>query len=179
MGLTFLAIFSKFEWTWYTLELLMLSFGLIVITFIDLDHRIIPDEFSLTGIVLGLIGAALNPERLFFDSFLGILIGGGFFWMIAYLYQVLRKEEGLGGGDIKLLAWLGAYLGWHGIPFIILCSSLIGTVFGLVLILRGGTMKTAIPFGPFIVGAAFLYLFVGEELGKWYLQLFLDFPIGK
>jgi len=107
------------------------------------------------------------------DAFYGFLMGGGFLWLIAYVYFVLRKEEGMGGGDIKLLAWLGAYLGWKSVPFIILSSSLLGTFAGLFLILRGGNMKTAIPFGPFIVLGAYLYLFGGNELAQWYVSLFL------
>jgi len=175
----FLGIYAKFGLTWTCLEFLILTFGLVTISFIDLDERIIPDEFSLSGIVLGLLGAALNPDRAFLDSFFGILLGGGFFWLVAYLYLLIRKEDGLGGGDIKLLAWIGAYMGWISVPFIILASSLLGTVFGLVLIARGGNLKSSLPYGPFIVVAAYLYLFVGENLALRYIDLFLDLSTVK
>jgi leader peptidase (prepilin peptidase)/N-methyltransferase len=179
MGLLYLAIFVRFGLTWTTLEYLVLTFGLVAVSFIDLDHRIIPDEFSLSGIVLGILGSVINPERTVMDSVLGVLLGGGFFWAIAYLYLLLRKQEGLGGGDIKLLAWIGAYLGWVSIPFTILASSLLGTIFGLVLIARGGNLKSSLPFGPFIVVAAYVYLFVGEDLARWYIGLFLDLSTAK
>ncbi len=179
MGVVFAAVYFRFGLTWSCLEYLVLSFGLVTVSFIDLDHRIIPDEFSLSGIVLGLLGAALSPERSFYDSIVGVLLGGGFFWAIAYLYLVIRKQDGLGGGDIKLLAWIGAYFGWVSIPFIILLSSILGTIFGLVLIVRGGSLKSSLPFGPFIVVASYVYLFAGGDLARWYVDLFLDLPTGK
>jgi len=172
MASLFMTVYSYFGLSWTCLEFLILSFGLVTITFIDLDHRIIPDVFSLTGIVLGLLGAALNPEREFLDALYGVLMGGGFFWAVAYVYLVIRKEEGLGGGDIKLLAWLGAYMGWKSIPFIILGSSLLGTAFGLAMIFKGGNLKSSLPFGPFIVIAAYLYLFAGQEIMNLYFSLF-------
>ncbi|MGE3974272.1 MAG: A24 family peptidase [Bdellovibrionales bacterium] len=173
MGFLFLLLYWHVGWSWLLLEYCILTFGLVTISFIDLDHRIIPDVFSLSGIVLGLLGAALNPEREFMDAFLGFLMGGGFLWLIAYIYFVIRKEDGMGGGDIKLLAWLGAYLGWKAIPFIILSSSLVGTVAGLILIARGGNMKSSLPFGPFIVLGAYIYIFGGDQLANWYISLFL------
>lgn len=179
MGFLFLLVFLKYGVSWTCLELLILTFGLVTVSMIDLDHRIIPDEFSLSGIVLGILGSLLNPERSAFDSIAGVLLGGGFLWLVAYLYLVLRKEDGLGGGDIKLLAWIGAYLGWISIPFTILVSSVLGSVFGLVLIVRGGSLKTSLPFGPFIVVAAYLYLFVGEDLARWYIEIFLDLSTVK
>lgn len=179
MGLVFSAVYFRFGLTWTCLEYLVLSFGLVTVSFIDLDHRIIPDEFSLSGIVLGLLGAALSPERSFSDALVGMILGGGFLWAVAYMYLVLRKQDGLGGGDIKLLAWIGAYLGWVSVPFIILVSSILGTIFGLVLIVRGGSLKSSLPFGPFIVAAAYVYLFAGSDLARWYVELFLDLPMGK
>ena len=179
MGIVFTAVFLRFGVSWTSLEYVILSFGLVTISFIDLDHRIIPDEFSLSGIVLGLMGAALSPERSFYDSLAGVLLGGGFFWAVAYLYLLIRKQDGLGGGDIKLLAWIGAYFGWVSVPFIILASSVLGTIFGLVLIARGGNLKSSLPFGPFIVVAAYVYLFAGGGIARWYVELFLDLPTGK
>ncbi len=173
MALVFGALAYRFGMSWLLVEYCVLSFGLVTISFIDFDHRIIPDSLSLSGLVLGLAGAALNPEREFFDALYGALMGGGFLWLIAYIYLVLRKEEGMGGGDIKLLAWIGAYLGWKSVPFIILSSSVFGTLVGLVLIARGGNMKSSLPFGPFIVVGAYFYLFGGKELADWYVGLFL------
>ncbi len=170
----FLAVYLKYGMSWYTLELLFFVWGLVVCSFIDLDHMILPDVFTLSGIVLGLVGAALNPERDFLGAFAGVIMGGGFLWAIAYLYYVLRKEEGMGGGDIKLLGWIGAVLGWTSIPFVIMVSSIIGSIVGLIYAYRSKTgLKSVIPFGPYLALAAILYLLGGEELGRWYIGLFL------
>ncbi|MBE8221432.1 MAG: prepilin peptidase [Bdellovibrionales bacterium] len=173
MAIMFTSIYIKFGFQWYLLELIILTFGLISISFIDLDHMIIPDVLSLGGIVVGLFGGLLNPDRSIIDAFLGILFGGGFFWLTAYLYFILKKQEGLGGGDIKLLAWIGAVLGWKAIPFIILVSSFVGLLFGgLILLISKKKLNQAIPFGPYIVVATFLYLFFGATLTSWYFNLF-------
>src|SRR6185369_15329786 len=102
-----------------------LSWGMLTASVIDLDHRILPDVMTLTGIVLGLVGALLNPERSFVDGLLGFLAGGGFLWAVAFIYSAIKKEEGMGGGDIKLLAWVGSVLGWKAVIFTILASSIV------------------------------------------------------
>lgn len=168
----FWLLFHQFHLQWLTLEYGIFVFGLVVVCFIDIDHFILPDVFTLGGTVIGLIGAALNPEREFLDAFFGILMGGGFLWLIAYLYWLYRKEEGMGGGDIKLLAWIGAVLGWKAIPFVILTSSIGGSIIGIGLMLRNrGSLKTVIPFGPYLVGGALLYLFADTDLSQWYTNL--------
>lgn len=164
--------YQGFNWT--LLEYLIFIFGLVVCTFIDFDHMILPDEFTLSGIVLGLVGAFLNPDRSFLDSFYGVLFGGGFLWLIAYVYYALTQREGMGGGDIKLLAWIGAILGWKAIPFVILLSSILGTIVGLTLSMGKKTgLKTVIPFGPYLALAALIYIFGGSGLAQWYFNLFI------
>lgn len=160
--------------SWSLLEYLIFIFGLVVCTFIDLDHMILPDEFTLSGIVIGLVGAWLNPQREFLDALFGVLMGGGFLWGMAYVYYLLTKQEGMGGGDIKLLAWIGALIGWKAIPFVIMTSAIVGSVVGLVVARkqRAG-LKTVIPFGPYLALGAILYLFGGETIALWYLDLFL------
>lgn len=160
--------------SWTLLEYLIFIFGLVVCTFIDLDHMILPDEFTLSGIVLGLVGAALNPQRDFLDSLFGVLMGGGFLWGMAYVYYLLTKQEGMGGGDIKLLAWIGALLGWKAIPFVIMSSAIVGSVVGLIVARKQKAgLKTVIPFGPYLALGALLYIFGGETIALWYLNLFL------
>lgn len=174
MGTLFALIFLWFGWSWITLEYLIFVFGLVVVSFIDLDHMLLPDVFTLSGVVIGLIGAALNPERAFLDAFFGVLVGGGLLWAVAILYYSWRKEEGLGGGDIKLLAWIGAVLGLKSIPVVILFASLWGSFFGLALALfRGAGMRTAIPFGPYLALGALFYIFFGELAKEWYIQMVL------
>ena len=173
-GLVFALIYLKYGQSWITLEYIIFAWGLIVVSFIDLDHMILPDVFTLSGIVIGLVGAAVNPERSFVSALAGMLMGGGFLWLIAYLYLLFRKEEGMGGGDIKLLAWMGAVLGWTSIPFIILGSSIAGSIVGLVLAARSKAgLKSTIPFGPYLALAALVYMLGGEQIGLWYIGLFL------
>jgi leader peptidase (prepilin peptidase)/N-methyltransferase len=161
---------------WQLLEILILFFGLVTVSFIDLDHYILPDVFTLPGIGIGMFGSLLIPERSFFDSLLGVLMGGGILWAIAYLYLLLRKQEGMGGGDIKLLAWIGAVLGWKAIPFVIISSSLIGSVIGILFALKNKKgLQTVIPFGPYLALGAVLHVFGGQAIGLWYLELFFPF----
>jgi leader peptidase (prepilin peptidase)/N-methyltransferase len=173
-GLVFAALVWNYGLTWRTFEYLIFCWGLIVVSFIDIDYMILPDVFTLSGIVIGLVGAAMNPERDFLPALAGVLMGGGFLWLIAYLYLLLRKEEGMGGGDIKLLAWIGAVLGWQAVPFVVLASSVIGSAVGLGLAFQGKAgLKSVIPFGPYLAFAALLYLFGGSDVGLWYIGLFL------
>ena len=172
MASLFLILYWHIGLQWRLIEYAFLVFGLITITVIDFKHFLIPDILTLTGIVLGLIGAILNPERTFLDAFIGMLLGGGFFWLVSWIYFTLRNEEGLGGGDIKLLAWIGAVLGWQSIPVIIIMSSLLGLVAGVLLLpLTQRGFKTIIPYGPFLAGASFFYIFGGDQLSYPYLQI--------
>jgi leader peptidase (prepilin peptidase)/N-methyltransferase len=164
MGILFAAVFLKVGWTWTLVEYLIFVFFGVVSSFIDLDHFILPDLFTLGGIVLGLLGAVFNPEREFMSAFLGVLVGGGFLLLVAYGYYWLRGEEGMGGGDIKLLGWIGAVFGWQSIPFVVMFSSLIGSFVGIALMIKMKKgLKTQIPFGPYLFFAALLYIFVGPD----------------
>lgn len=174
MALGFMLAFQSTGWSWTLVEYLIFVFGLVVCSFIDFDHMILPDVFTLSGIVLGLLGAALNPERSFWEAFWGVMMGGGFLWLTAYLYFLMTKKEGMGGGDIKLIAWIGAVLGWQAVPFVIFSSAILGTIIGLLLARgRPNALKTVIPYGPFLAGAALLYMFGLKTLGQWYLGFFL------
>jgi len=177
-------LFYKYGVTIETFVYVILALSLIVISFIDLEHFIIPNVITLPGIIIGLaynllitdwgfflkIIPGLDFENIFYiapripalNSVFGIIIGGGTLLLIAYLYKIIRKREGMGMGDVKLLAMLGAFLGINGVFFIILVSSLVGSVIGITLILiQRGNMKLALPYGPFISFAAVLFLFTG------------------
>jgi leader peptidase (prepilin peptidase)/N-methyltransferase len=146
--------------------------ALVVITFIDLEHQIIPDEISLSGIVIGFFCSFFLPWQSWLNSLLGILLGGGSLLMVAYGYQWLTGKEGMGGGDIKLLAMMGAFLGWKSVLFIIFASSLIGSVVGITMMLvQKKDSKLAIPFGPYLAFGAVLYIFYGRQIIHWYLNL--------
>lgn len=137
---------------------------LIVITFIDLDHQIIPHLLTLSGIPLFALLAVAFMGLSPLDAFLGIMIGAGLLYFVAVYYEALTGREGMGGGDVNLLAMLGAFLGWKSLPLILLLSSFAGAVVGLLLILlKGKDMRYAVPFGPFLCLAAATYLFFGSH----------------
>jgi leader peptidase (prepilin peptidase)/N-methyltransferase len=145
--------------------------ALIIITVIDLYYQIIPDVISIPGIGVGLLGALIIPHITFFNSLLGILLGGGSLFVVATFYQWLFKREGMGGGDVKLLAMIGAFLGWDAVILTILLSSLIGSITGIIImVLKGKDFKYAIPFGPFLSLGAVIALFYKNEIISWYLQ---------
>jgi leader peptidase (prepilin peptidase)/N-methyltransferase len=145
---------------------------LLVITFIDIDQQIIPDAITLPGILIFLGASFFIPESSFKDSATGIIAGGGILYTIAFFYNFITKTQGMGGGDIKLLAMIGAILGWKGVIFTIFTSSLLGTFSGIIIMLvQKKNMKLAIPFGPFLSMGAITYLFWGSSLIKWYLNL--------
>lgn len=174
MAVAFTALYLKIGHQWILLEYLIFAFGLITASFIDLDHMLLPDVFTLSGIGLGLLGALLNPERSFWPSLWGVLLGGGALWAVASIYAALRKQEGMGGGDIKLLAWIGAVLGWTSVPFVIISSSLIGSLIGLTVVaVKKKGLDYAIPFGPFLAIGAILYIFVGHAAAQMYLRFFI------
>jgi leader peptidase (prepilin peptidase)/N-methyltransferase len=143
--------------------------ALIVITFIDLDLQIIPDVITLPGIPLFFLAAVFFMDVKVMDALLGLLIGGGCLFVIAFVYELITKREGMGGGDIKLLAMMGAFLGWKSLFFILFVSSLLGAAVGIsAMIVKGKDMKYAVPFGPFLSAAAVAYLFVGIDVMEYF-----------
>ena len=160
-----LLLFWKYGVTFQWLVSFAFVCALIVITFIDLDHQIIPDVISLPGIPIFFLAAVFVMKLRFLDAFLGFLIGGGVLYGIAFVYELLTKREGMGGGDIKLLAMIGAFLGWQSLLFVLLFSSLLGAVVGIaVMLAKGQDMKYAVPFGPFLSAAAAAYIFIGDAV---------------
>jgi leader peptidase (prepilin peptidase)/N-methyltransferase len=145
---------------------------LLVITFIDIDHQIIPDVVTLPGIPIFFAASFALAQITFVESILGILVGGGSLFLVAWLYQLLTKKEGMGGGDIKLLAMIGAIIGWKGVFFTIFLASAIGTLTGLLIMLKTRkTMKLAVPFGPFLALGGISYILFGPQLINWYFNL--------
>ena len=145
---------------------------LLIVTFIDLDHQIIPDVLTLPGIPIFFIASLAVDDVSTKDALLGILVGGGSLLAVAWGYSLLTGKEGMGGGDIKLLAMIGALIGWKGVCFTIFVSSAIGTVAGvLVMLSTKGGRKLVIPFGPFLSIAAVIYIFFGNDLLLWYYRL--------
>ena len=145
--------------------------ALLVITFIDIDYHIIPDVISLPGILLGFAASFSIPTLSWMDSLIGILAGGGSLYAVAWGYERITGKEGMGGGDIKLLAMIGAFIGWQGVLLTIFVGSAIGTLVGLIdMRVKKKDMKMRIPFGPFLALGAIIHLFLGNEIIAWYLN---------
>jgi len=152
--------------------------SLVTIFFIDLEHQIIPDSITLPGIPLALLfGITVLPDpfaRLdslgIKSSITGAMLGGGLFYLIAILGRALLKKDAMGGGDIKLMAMIGGFLGWKGVILTTLIGSLTGSIAGILLmIIKGKRWGSRIPFGPYLAIAAIISLFWGQEIIRWYL----------
>ena len=170
-GLASLILFMKFGPSLSYLLYFIFVAALIVITVIDLYHQIIPDVISLPGIGVGLLASLIIPQITLFNSLIGILLGGGSLFLVATVYHWLFKREGMGGGDVKLLAMIGAFLGWKAVILTILLGSLIGSMIGImVMVSKGKDFKYAIPFGPFLSVGAVIAIFYQNEIIFWYLQ---------
>jgi leader peptidase (prepilin peptidase)/N-methyltransferase len=172
-GIIALDIFFMFGLTPAGIIYFIFISSLLVITFIDIDHQIIPDVITLPGIPIGLAVSFVLPAITFKTSMLGMLAGGGSLWVVAWSYSLITRKEGMGGGDIKLLAMIGAFIGWKGVIFTIFAASVAGTFVGLtVMLVKGKNLKFAIPFGPFLSIGAMSYLFFGEKILAWYFHSF-------
>jgi len=145
---------------------------LFIVSLIDIDHQIIPDRISIPGIFLFGFSSLFIPEMTLKDTFLGIFLGGGSLYAVGAIYYLIRKEIGMGGGDIKLLAMIGAAVGAKGVIFTIFTGSLFGTVAGLLMMIgaRITDIRFKIPFGPYLSAGAILYIFLGEQIIHWYMN---------
>ncbi len=163
------AVLAVVLWMYYPWYIFIIRYifvcSLLVIIWIDIRYQIVPDLITIPGTLIGFCLAFLNPILYWFDSALGIIIGGGIFYLVALIYYLVTKRQGMGGGDIKFMAMIGAFLGWQSLPFVIFASSLIGSLVGLVAMAKqrkGG--QTVIPYGPFLALAALLYIFFEKQI---------------
>ena len=164
-------IIWRFGFSASALVYLLLWSSLIVISFIDLDHMIIPDRITLPGIGLGLVAGTLLLPR-WWDSVVGLLVGGGILYFMAWISPYLFGKEGMGGGDIKLLAMIGAFLGWKPAILTIFFGGLLGAVVGVTLMgVRVITREAYLPFGPFLSLGAVVVILYGQEILTWYGSL--------
>ncbi len=175
-GLLFLMIYRVFGLSVQSFAYMVMSSGLIVATFVDFDFRIIPDEISLGGIAVGLILSFIFPISIhhvaghfrgLLYSLLGALVGGGILWILGCIGDYIFKKESMGGGDIKLLAMIGSFLGWQTALLVLPVSSLIGAVVGVIIKIR--TKNSLIAFGPYLAMAALICVFWKDKiLGYFY-----------
>lgn len=146
---------------------------LLIISFIDIDSKTIPDMITIPGIPVFFSASFALPRVTYIDTALGILVGGGSLFIVALTYYLLTKKEGMGGGDIKLLAMIGATIGWKGVFFAVFIASVVGTLAGLLMMLSTkSSMKMAVPFGPFLSIGAIIYIFFEAPMTFWYLHMF-------
>ena len=173
VGLLSAALFIPLGPSLQYLFLFLFTAALVAIAFIDLDHKIIPDVISLPGILAGVAfsffpSAGISP----LDAVIGAVGGGAFLFLVGMVFEKVTGREGMGGGDVKLLAMIGAWMGWKALPFIILISSFTGAVIGgLSLVASRQGMRSRIPFGPFLALGALLFLFFGDEIALWFYHL--------
>lgn len=168
----------RFGPDWPFLIYALFCSALIVITFIDLDFQIIPDRISLPGIPLGLLAGSLILPDPFMravslgwkDSLIGAVSGFLFYYFIAFAGEKIFKKEAMGGGDIKMMAMVGGFLGWKGVILTTFMGSFFGSIAGVFMMLvRGREKGSQIPFGPFLALGAAISLFFGQEIILWYL----------
>ena len=169
-GLIYLIIYLTYDLSIQSLIYIILSSALIIITFIDLKEQIIPDVISLPGVVAGLVISFFVPYISSLSSLLGIIAGGGTILIIALIGTIIFKKEAMGGGDVKLAAMVGAFLGWKYVILALFLGFFIGALAGIFLILaKIRSREDMIPFGPFIVVGSIAALLWGERILLWYL----------
>lgn len=157
---------------WLLVSRLLFGCMLIVLFFIDLRHRILPNVITVGGTVIGFILSFVTPPG-WVSSLIGLVIGGLIPLLLAEAYLRLRKIEGLGMGDVKMLALIGAFLGWPLVLLTLAVASILGSLVGLGLILaRRGDMKLALPFGTFLAIAAMFSAAVGDPIVAWYMGFY-------
>ena len=171
-AVVFLVHYAVFGLTALLVVRLVFACAMIVLFAIDLEHQLLPDRITLPGLAAGLVASlAFPPGPL--DAVIGALAGGGILWLIAEGYFRFTGQEGMGGGDIKMLAMVGAFLGWQLVLLTLVLASLAGALIGvLIMATNRGGMKFAVPFGTFLAVGAVTASLAGPGLIAWYMSLF-------
>jgi leader peptidase (prepilin peptidase)/N-methyltransferase len=171
-ALTSFIIASHFGFTPQTGFALLLTWSLIALSFIDIDHQLLPDSITLPALWLGLFLSVFDFFTDSHDSIIGAIAGYLVLWSVFHLFKLLTGKEGMGYGDFKLLALFGAWLGWQFLPAIILLSSLVGAVVGIAMIVFSRhDRNTPIPFGPYLAAAGWIALIWGADINQLYLKM--------
>ncbi|SED43539.1 prepilin peptidase [Pseudomonas anguilliseptica] len=171
-GLLSAFIAWHFGFTWQAGAMLLLTWGLLAMSLIDVDHQLLPDSLVLPLLWLGLIANSFGLFTRLEGALWGAIAGYLSLWSVYWLFKLVTGKEGMGYGDFKLLAMLGAWGGWQVLPLTILLSSLVGAVLGLIMLrLRNAETSTPIPFGPYLAIAGWIALLWGEQITSSYLQI--------
>ncbi|MET0514026.1 MAG: prepilin peptidase [Nitrospiraceae bacterium] len=170
-------IFWHFGLTAVSFVYALLYSALVVITGTDFSHQIIPDMVTLPGLAIGILSAAVILPLGIMNSLVGVVVGGGLLWLLAWLSPYLFGKEGMGGGDIKLMAMVGAFLGWKLVLLAIMVGSLLGSIVGVSLIaFRVMRRDQYLPFGPFLAVGSLVAIFLHQPVLNWYWSLFDGIP---
>ncbi len=174
--LTTMALFvihgEVFGWSALLVPRLLFACAMIVLFAIDLEHHLLPNVITLPAIAIGLISSAVLPPGIV-DALIGVVIGGGVLWLIGEAYYRYSGHEGMGGGDVKMLAMIGAFLGWKLVLVTLVLSSVAGSVIGLfVILIKRGGMKYALPYGTFLALGALVASLAGDQIVNWYVSLY-------
>jgi len=163
---------AVFGWTALLIPRLVFACAMVVLFAIDLEHQLLPNSITLPGIIVGLIASTVLPPGII-DALIGVIIGGGVLWLIGEAYFRYSGHEGMGGGDVKMLAMIGAFLGWKLVLVTLVLSSVLGSIIGLIVIAaRKGGMKYALPYGTFLALGALVASLAGEAIVNWYVGLY-------
>jgi leader peptidase (prepilin peptidase) / N-methyltransferase len=171
-GLLSCLVAYHYGFSWLSLALLFFTWSLIVLTMIDFDHQLLPDDITLPMLWLGLIINSFGLITSLQNALWGAVGGYMILWSVFWLFKLATGKDGLGYGDFKLLAALGAWMGWQSLPIIILLSSLVGALIGIILMMTQGRDKnTPFSFGPYLASAGFIALIWGEQINTFYYNL--------
>jgi leader peptidase (prepilin peptidase) / N-methyltransferase len=161
-----------FGWSALLVPRLLFACAMVVLFAIDLEHHLLPNVITLPGIAIGLISSAVLPPGLV-NALIGAAIGGGVLWLIGEAYYRYSGHEGMGGGDVKMLAMIGAFLGWKLVLVTLVLSSFAGSLIGVAVIaLKRGGMKYALPYGTFLALGALVASLAGDAIVNWYVGLY-------
>jgi leader peptidase (prepilin peptidase) / N-methyltransferase len=168
----FLLHYAVFDWSLLLAVRLLFASALIVLFAIDLEHHLLPNVITLPGIAAGLLFSLMVPPGIL-DAIIGAIVGGGVLWLIGEAYYRYSGQEGMGGGDVKMLAMVGAFLGWQPVILTLVLSSIAGSLIGgFLLLTRRGGLKHELPYGTFLALAALVASLVGERIIAWYTGLY-------
>lgn len=172
MGISWAWLAYHYGFSPELLQAIVLISLLWILTLIDLETGLLPNVLTLPGIVIGLLFAWWFGFVV--DALIGVVAGYGAFWLVARAFLLLTGKEGMGYGDFKLLAMLGAFMGWQALPFIVFASSFVGAIVGIIYLKMAKKGKqTEIPFGPYLALAGMLWFLWGEQFLQWYMLLIM------
>ncbi len=171
-GIASFLVAWHFGFTPQTLFALFLTWSLIALSFIDIDHQLLPDSITLPFLWFGLLLSVFDAFTDSHDSIIGAITGYLLLWSVYQLFKLLTGKEGMGYGDFKLLALFGAWLGWQALPLIIFLSSLVGSIVGVgMIVFSRHDRNIPIPFGPYLAAAGWIALLWGQTINQFYFNL--------